>query len=65
MLPGAFPDKGNPDIDFIDETVVQYDLPVVKVLLSVLVIYKWSQINFNLNTYEVFLDPVLCKVLVF
>ena len=33
MLPGAFPDKVNPDIDFIDEAVVQCDLPVVKILL--------------------------------
>ena len=33
MLPGAFPDKFTPDIDFIDEAVVQcYDAPVVKIL---------------------------------
>ena len=34
MLPGAFPDKSPPDIDFIDEAVIQYyDVPVVKLLL--------------------------------
>ena len=34
ILPGAFPDKGTPDIDFIDEAVVQcHDVLVVKVLL--------------------------------
>ena len=33
MLPGAFPYKFTPDIDFIDEAVVQcYDVPVVKIL---------------------------------
>ena len=33
MLPGAFPDKVTPDIDFIDEAVIQcYDVPVVKIL---------------------------------
>ena len=52
MLPsGAFPDKVTPDIDFTDETVVQCDVPVVKILLQVLVIYKWLQINFEVNTY--------------
>ena len=38
--PGAFPDKVTPDIDFTDEAVVQCDVPVVKMLLQVLVIYK-------------------------
>ena len=34
MLSGAFPDKVTPDVDFIDEAVVQcYDIPVVKILL--------------------------------
>ena len=32
MLPGAFQDKETPDIDFIDEAVVQYDVPVVTIL---------------------------------
>ena len=33
MLRGAFPDKFTPDIDFIDESVVQCsDVPVVKIL---------------------------------
>ena len=41
MLPSvAFPDKVTPDIDFTNETVVQCDVPVVKILLQVLVIYK-------------------------
>ena len=41
MLPsGAFPDKVTPDINFKDETVVQCDVAVVKILLQVLVIYK-------------------------
>ena len=51
MPPGAFTDKITPDIDFTDEAVVECDVPVVKILLWVLLIYKWSQINFHLNTY--------------
>ena len=31
--PGAFPDKVTPDIHFIDEAVVQYYVPVVKIIL--------------------------------
>ena len=32
MLPsGIFPDKVTPGIDFTDEAVVQYDVPVVKI----------------------------------
>ena len=47
MLPGALPDKFTPNIDFIVEAVVQcYDVPVVKILFWVLVIYKRSQVNF-------------------
>ena len=34
MLPEAFPDKITPDLDFIDEAVVQCcDIPVPKILL--------------------------------
>ena len=33
MLPEAFPDKVNPDIDFTDEAVDQCDGKVVKILL--------------------------------
>ena len=33
MLPGAFPDKATSDVDFIDESVVQCYVPVVKILL--------------------------------
>ena len=66
MLPGVFPDKGSPDIDFTDKdkSVVQCDAPVTKIFLQVLLIYKKSQINFDLNTYVPFLDPVLFIVLV-
>ena len=32
-LPGAFSDRAIPDIDFIDESVVQWYVPVVKILL--------------------------------
>ena len=32
-IPGAFPDKVTPDIDVIDEAVVQCYVPVVKILL--------------------------------
>ena len=50
--PGAFADKVTADIDFTNEVVVQCDVPDVKTLFYVLVIYKWSQINFGVNTYE-------------
>ena len=40
MPPGAFTDKITPDIDFTDEAVVDCDVPVVKILLWVLLIYK-------------------------
>ena len=33
QLPGAFSDKVTPDIDFTDEAVVQFDAPVVRILL--------------------------------
>ena len=33
MLPGSFPDKVTPAIDFTDEAVVQCDVPVIKILL--------------------------------
>ena len=50
ILPGAFPDKVSPDNDFKDEAVVLYDVTVVRMLLQVLVIYKRSQINCDVNT---------------
>ena len=41
MLPsGTFPDKVTSGIDFTDEGVAQCDIPLVKILLWVLVIYK-------------------------
>ena len=54
--PGAFPYKVPTDIDFTDEAVVQCGIPVVQIILYVLVIYKWSQINFDWITYVPFLD---------
>ena len=33
MLPGIFPGKTTPAIDFTDEAVVQCDIPVAKILL--------------------------------
>ena len=51
MLPGAFPGKATADIDFIEESVVQCYAPVVTILLWVLVIYKWSQVEFDVNSY--------------
>ena len=33
MLQGPFPDKVTADIDFIDEAVLQSDVPIVKILL--------------------------------
>ena len=42
---GTFPDKVTPGINFTDEAVVQCDVPVVKILLQVLEIYKRLQIN--------------------
>ena len=40
MLPGVFPDQITPDIDFTDEVVGQCEVPFVKVLLQMPVIYK-------------------------
>ena len=49
---GVVSDKVTPDIDFIEEAVVQcYDVSVPKILLYVLVIYEWLQVNFDVNTY--------------
>ena len=33
MLQEPFPDKLTPDVDFTDESVVHYDVPVVKIIL--------------------------------
>ena len=63
MLPGAFLDKVTADTDFTDESVVKYDVSVVKVLLEVLVIYKCSPIDCDVNTSVLFLDPVSYEVL--
>ena len=50
ILPGAFPDKVSPDNDFKDEAALLYDVTVVRMFLQVPVIYKRSQINFDVNT---------------
>ena len=36
MLPGAFLGKVTPDIDFTDETAVQCDVPVGKILFQMI-----------------------------
>ena len=33
ILPGVFPNKVTPDIDFTDETIFKCDVPVVNTLL--------------------------------
>ena len=48
--PGVFSDIVTPDIGFIDKALGQCYALVVKILFSVLLIYKWSQVNFDLNT---------------
>ena len=40
-----------PDIDFTDEVIIQHYVPVVKKLFYMLVIYKISQISFDVKTY--------------
>ena len=50
MLQGAFLNKVTPNIYFTDEAVVQCDVSVVKILFQVMVIYIWSQIDFDVNT---------------
>ena len=40
IIPGAFPGKVIPDIDFKNEIVVQCVVPVAKILMQVPVIYK-------------------------
>ena len=39
------PDEITCDVDFTDEAVVEWDNPVV----NDMAIYKWSQINFDVN----------------
>ena len=63
MLPGTFPDKFTPEIDFTNETVVQCDVPVVKILLLGVGILQILKINFDVNTYVLFLDPVFFSFL--
>ena len=50
-LPGASSDKVNLDIDFTDVAVVQRDVPIVQIRLLMMVIYKESEISFDVNEY--------------
>ena len=50
LLPGIFPDKVTLYSNLTDEAASQCDVPVVKILLKVMLIYKWLQINFDVNT---------------
>ena len=64
MVPGVFRDVDvTPDIDFTVNAVVSSIF--VTILLQVLVIHKLSQINFDMNTYVLFLDPVMWIVLIY
>ena len=49
MLQRAFPDRATHDIDFTVDAVVQYDVPVIKILFKVAEIYKSFQITFGAN----------------
>ena len=50
-LPGASSDKVNPDIDFANVAVVQCNVPIVQIRLLMMVIYKESEISFDVNEY--------------
>ena len=50
MLPEKSPGKVTSDIDFTYEAVVQRDVLVVKIHFQLMVIYKWSEINFDVVT---------------
>ena len=62
------PTKVTPDTDFMDERVVQMDVPVVNVTLLMLMLAndknKWLQINFDMNTDYTLLEFILCMVIV-
>ena len=62
---GPFLDKVTPDIYFTDKVVVQCHFPNVKIPFKLLVIYKWSQINFGVNAYGwlMYCFALLCTVL--
>lgn len=63
MLPWTFSDKLNPDIDFINEAVVQSNVSVAKILLQGIMIYKWSQMNLIRKTNGLILDLISYMVL--
>lgn len=50
MLTGAILEKMSPDIDFTDEEVVQFDVPVGETDFRSIVVDRWSQMNFDVNT---------------
>ena len=62
------PTKVTPDTDFMDERVVQMDVPVVNITLLMLMLAndknKWLQINFDMNTDYTLLEFILCMVIV-
>ena len=58
--PDTFPDKVAAGIDFMDEAVVQCYVPVIKILLQVLEIYKWSQVITGNYNYKWILMGTLC-----
>ena len=64
MLPGAFSDKVNLDIDFIDEAVVQCYVPVVKNTFVGVGNLQMITSKFWCGARCIFLNPVLYIVLV-
>ena len=50
MITGAILEQMSPDIDFMDEEVVQFDVPVGERDFRSIVIDRWSQMNFDVNT---------------
>ena len=58
----AFPDKVNSDSTVMDEAVGQRYVPVAKILLQVLVIYKLSQVIASNYNYKWILMGILCTL---
>ena len=50
MITGAILEQMSPDIDFMDEEVVQFDVLVGETDFRSIVIDRWSQMNFDVNT---------------
>ena len=49
MVPRGFSLNFTLDNNFTDEVGVRYNVPVVKILLQMMAINKWLQINFDIN----------------